>query len=657
MNRNVFFIGEKALIEDNKYFNTSTKEECLAYLKTKTELGLDIETTYKFEGKYGKMEGLSPYTSNIVMLQIGDLNKQFLIDTRVVSIDFLKGILENESITKVGHNLKFEYLHVLHNNGIRLKNLYDTQIAEQIIYCGLTQSFITIPDKKEKITRFSLEALIYIYFKEKVDKNTRLQFLKIKDKPFTITQILYGVDDIIYPLQIKALQEVKLIKKNLGNTLSLEMLFLEVLGNIEYKGLKLNKDAWKKVYESKLIVFKEYEEILNTFVQNNYATSKFINKQLDLFSKELSCNIMWTSSKQVIEFFMYLNACPQEVSKSTKKLSYTVNATVIASSLLTLNKDQPEDVKKFIKDYLRFKELEQSVTTFGISFFKYINPISNRLHTNFKQIKNTGRISSASPNLQNIPSDKRYRECFIPEEGNIYVNCDYSGQETVLLANISGEANIAHLINTGGCMHCFVTRKVYPELMDLTDTEIKQNHPEKRQLVKKANFAIQYGGTGYTIAKNVGITEKEGDDVYNAYFKAFPTLKQYFTKVQNQTIAQGYVLIDTITNRKSYFIPSKNQKEKFSIMKKALNYPVQGAGGSMTKLASIYFYKWIVKNNYLDKVWIVLTVHDELIIECNIDVQTIVKTALEESMLKAADVWCIDVKMKAEAHISDKWEH
>src|SRR5690606_32291906 len=129
------------------------------------------------------------------------------------------------------------------------------------------------------------------------------------------------------------------------------------------------------------------------------------------------------------------------------------------------------------------------------------------------------------------------------------VNCDYSGQETVVLANVSREANIGKLILEGGDMHCFVTKAIYPTLKDLTDDEIKSKHKDKRQIAKAAGFAIQYGGTGFTIAKNLGITEEEGNKVYDAYFKAFPDLRKYFDKVQNITLRQGYVLIDNLTYR------------------------------------------------------------------------------------------------------------
>lgn len=641
---NVYFIGEERIFkEDNIEYTTI--QDCFDSLKDEKVISLDIETTRKFDGKYGDREGLSPYLSKIVMLQIGTLDKQFVIDCRVEKIDILLPLLESEQITKVGHNIKFEYTHILHNHKIRLNNVYDTQIVEQILYCGLPN------------IKFGLKDLNRRYLNVEVDKDTRLEFLKIGSKPFSTKQIMYGAEDIYNPLLIRNKQLIEIDKKDLNSCVDLEMKFLLVLGDIEYKGMYFDKDKWLKIYEKKKILWDKQASILDNYITKYHGNSKFIDRQLDLFNPDIKCNIQWTSSAQVIKFLKIQNACPQEISKSTKKLAYTVNAKILQSSLNDLNKDQPDHLKEFIKQYLNFKELEQSCTTFGKDFFKYINPVTNRVHSNFKQILNTGRISSSGPNLQNIPSEAEYRQCFIaPDDCNI-VNCDYSGQETVVLANVSGEENIGKLILEGGDMHCFVTKAIDPSLKDLSDDEIKSNHKDKRQIAKAAGFAIQYGGNGYTIAKNLGITTEEGDAVYDAYFKAFPDLKNYFTRVQSQTLRQGYVLIDNVTRRKSYFYKPNNGKEKHAIMKKALNYPIQGLSGSMTKYASILYRRWLLENNLQDVIFITNLVHDECNLEVKKEYSELAASKLEEYMIQAANIWCKKIPMKATAVIGNYWGH
>ena len=154
------------------------------------------------------------------MLQVGDLDCQFIIDTRTIDAKpVIETILEN-NITIIGHNLAFEYSHILHNYHLCLKNMYDTMLVEKIIYNGIYQEM-------------SLKKLIERYLKISVNKETRLEFLDIGSKPFTISQIIYGAEDIIYPLKIKSLQTDRIVKYNLKNTVNLEHRFLPVKANIE----------------------------------------------------------------------------------------------------------------------------------------------------------------------------------------------------------------------------------------------------------------------------------------------------------------------------------------------------------------------------------------------------------------------------------------
>lgn len=429
---NIYYIGENNLFD----LNITKIEDCVKYLKNKKVISVDIETTRKFNGKYGKREGLDPYLSKIVMFQIGDLERQYVIDYRCIDINPLKEILESNSIVKVGHNIKFEYKHILHNNGIKLNNVYDTMIVEQILFSGYSPK-LGLKDLNEK------------YLDIEVDKATRLEFLDIKDKPFNKRQIIYGAEDILYPLRIKEFQDIDIIKKELSKCVSLEMLFLQTLGDIEYKGINFNKDIWEATYNKNKEKYSKLLIDLDNYVLENFNDTIFVDKQLDLFTDGLKCAINWGSSKQVISFFKYLGICPQEVSKSTKILSYTVNAKVVKASLKTMNKDIDNVYKNLLDIYLEYKELEQSCTTFGVAFFKYINPITNRLHSNYKQILNTGRISSSNPNLQNIPSNDDFRRAFDSPEGYKIVNADYSGQENICLANTSMDPDILNFYYEG----------------------------------------------------------------------------------------------------------------------------------------------------------------------------------------------------------------
>jgi DNA polymerase I len=634
---NVYYVGESSLFNE---FTNATVEECYNYLKDKKLVSLDIETTYGHGGIYPR-EGLDPFVSKIVMFQIGDSSRQYVIDYRITNISMLLPILTDKTVTVVGQNIKFEYLFMLHHEKIRLNNVYDTMVVEQILFNGLQ------PDA-------SLKGLNKKYLNINVDKGTRLEFLTIGDRPFSKKQIMYGAEDILYPLQIREKQLPDIIKKDLSNCVSLEMLFLEVLGDIEYKGINFDKEIWRRNYEQNHIKYLYLKENLNEWVIEELPYTRFIDRQYDLFAPATKCNINWSSPKQVTDLLEYIDVCPRD--KHTGNL--TANGKVLQASLTSTNKDASNEYKDFIELYLRYKESERSCSTFGIDFFKYVNPVTDRLHSNYKQILNTGRISSSSPNLQNIPSDDGFRSAFTAPQGWKIVNADYSGQEQIILANKSEDKDLISFYEQNlGDMHSFVASKIFPELVGISLDDIKTHHKDKRQIAKAAGFAINYGGNGYTIANNLGISQHIGDEVYSAYFRAFPGLKNYFNRVQKLARERGYILIDPITGRKYWFKYPRSNKAKGEIDRAALNYPIQGEAGGITKLAPILFRRWILENELQDVVFITNLVHDEINVEVREDYAQLAAKNLEICMKKAADKWCTIVPLNADAVITNHWTH
>jgi hypothetical protein len=164
--------------------------------------------------------------------------------------------------------------------------------------------------------------------------------------------------------------------------------------------------------------------------------------------------------------------------------------------------------------------------------------------------------------MQNIPSDNRTRGCFQSEPGNTLIVSDYSGQEQIVLANKSLDTDLLEFYSKGlGDMHSFIASKIFPELSNLTLDEIKDNHKQKRQIAKGAGFAINYGGTGITISQNLNISMEEGENVYKAYFKAFPGLADYFKQEKQRALKLGYIQFNNISGRKC-FIPYFDEFQK-----------------------------------------------------------------------------------------------
>jgi len=322
---------------------------------------------------------------------------------------------------------------------------------------------------------------------------------------------------------------------------------------------------------------------------------------------------------------------------------------------------------------------------------------------------NTGRLSSGQkgapkkgmpqlPNMQNIPSDNRTRGCFQAQPGNILIVSDYSGQEQIVLANKSLDKDLLKFYQQGlGDMHSFIASKIFPELSGLSLDEIKENHKGKRQIAKGAGFAINYGGTGITISQNLNISMEEGEKVYQAYFKAFPGLANYFKQEKQRALSLGYIQFNEISNRKcfipffeeyqklhkeiyqtegfwdsykleksqdsvifkTYFKPKVREyfMKRGDIERMSLNYPIQGSSADITKLAGIYFFRYLREKNLIFKVLLPNVVHDEWIVEAPEELGEEISGVLQECMEKAGELFCKAVKLTAEPCLTKFWKH
>jgi DNA polymerase-1 len=300
------------------------------------------------------------------------------------------------------------------------------------------------------------------------------------------------------------------------------------------------------------------------------------------------------------------------------------------------------------------------------------------------------------PNFQNIPSDEETRSCFVAEEGNTLIGCDYTGQEQIVLVNKCLDENLLEFYRKDlGDMHSFVASKMYPELDGMPLDDIKKKHKDKRQAAKVAGFAINYGGSGRGIADQLGLTIEQGQHIYDSYFNAFPGLKSYFDSAKQFGLKNGYVLISEVTGKKSYvdnydwYMEQKKRIENnafwdgykkhkasntptFRELKKAvqaysmkkgeiermsLNYPIQGESSEITKLSCVLFWNdYLVPKNLLFTVKFVNTIHDENLIECPQSLAEECANALQDAMEKAGSKFCKTVPLKADPCIAPFWK-
>jgi DNA polymerase I-like protein with 3'-5' exonuclease and polymerase domains len=653
-------------------YSMATVEEALEYLNNLEVIAYDSETT-----------GFDPYLTELISIQLGNEERQYVIDTNTINISLFKTLLETKEL--IMHNAKFDLKFLYHKKIVPTK-IFDSFLVERILTTGIDTA------------RRSLDAVTYKYCKVELDKSIRSN---IHREGLSSRVIKYAADDVKYLHQIKRKQEVALNEKNLTRTASLDNEFVKVLAYIEYCGMYLNPVDWQKKCDDDIKDMKAIKDKLDKFILDNRDKyPQFVNNQLSFFDEGISCKINWNSEKQVIPLFKSLGIDTLTKDKETGLMKDSIDKKVLG----------PQRKKhELVGVYLEYKENQKEVSTYGENWFNYINKVTGRIHSNYTQIMNTGRLSSGQkgvlrkgipqlPNMQNIPSDNRTRGCFQAQPGNLLIVSDYSGQEQIVLANKSMDKDLLDFYSQGlGDMHSFIASKIFPELSSLSLDDIKEKHKNKRQIAKGAGFAINYGGTGITIAQNLNISLEEGEEVYKAYFKAFPGLANYFKKEKQQALSLGYIQFNEISNRKcfipffedyqklhkkiygtegfwdqykleksqdstifrSYFKPKVREyfMKRGDIERMSLNYPIQGSSADITKLAGVYFFRYLIENDLLFKVLLPNVVHDEWIVEAPENIAEAMSSKLQECMETAGLMFCKTVKLKAEPCVTFYWKH
>ena len=245
------------------------------------------------------LKGFDFLTKKMIMFQIGDDENQFVIDTRHVSIEPLRSVLESKDITKILHNVKFDYKFILKWADIKLENIWDSMLIDQTIHCG------------KYTVRYSLKELCRRYLDVELDKETRNQFIGLTGQPFRDDQIVYGAKDVAYLIQIQKIQAQALEKHKLVKVAELENSVALSFADIEYNGIRLDTETWKSIAEDSKIDVVQYEKTLDNFIMNDPKFSSFINYnvQSDLFiplDEIRKVIVKWSSPTQVLKVFQII---------------------------------------------------------------------------------------------------------------------------------------------------------------------------------------------------------------------------------------------------------------------------------------------------------------------------------------------------------------
>ena len=595
---------------------SSSLNDCIEYLQQLDYVGLDTET-----------EGFDPYTKKLLLLQVGNKEIQYVINCLDIDISPLKEVLESKII--LIHNAQFDWRFMNHY-GIDIKNIYDTFLAE----CILTTGY----DSDDRDT--SLKGVAKKYCNVELDKSIRGDI----HKGLTEAVIEYAARDIEFLEDIMNAQLVEINKWDLRRVLDLENRAVRVFSKMIYTGIAFDKHKLKEVTDELVVINTNLiEQLDNIIVEeaiNKPKLKKFTKIQYDMFDKVRGTTINWSSPAQKT---FVLNALG-------------INVTSVDDKTLQFNKTKHKIIPLFI-EYSKYAKLTSS---FGKELLTFINPVSQRIHSNIWQILKTGRISMSEPNLQQIPAHstlgRKIKACFIPREGYKLVSADYSGFELRIIAELSQDNLWVNTFKEDKDLHSILCCETF----NIPIEEVKNPFPPKpdisyRFLQKTLNFGLSYGMSKYKFADTAQISVNEADKIIKRFFSKVPKVEEFLNMLAKTAVYLGYIRTDLHYKRIRWF--PKLDKEVFKTVgeteRAGKNSIPQGVNANTTKQALIDLQEIIDKNNY--PVYLLLSIHDEIITECREDFIDTWKNILEDTMIKAAQIVIKTIPVKVDSVVSDYW--
>ena len=537
-------------------------------LMKQTSVCFDTETT-----------GLNPLTAELVGIAFSwEKGKGFYLpfpenqEEAQTLIEQLRPFFESETIEKIGQNLKYD-IKVLAKYKVEVKGkLFDTMLAHYLINPDMRHNMEVLAETYLNYTPVSIEALI-----GKKGKNQ----LSMRDVPLE-EQTEYAVEDADITLQLKEHFQNELGEANTQKLFDeIEIPLLRVLADMELEGINLNGDFLNSLsseLETDIAKLEAsiYEEAGEQF---NIASPKQLGEIL--FGK------------------MNLVAKP----KKTKTGQYSTAEDVLSY----LAKDH-----KIIADVLAYRGLAKLKSTYVDALPNQVESSTKRVHTDYMQtVAATGRLSSNNPNLQNIPirteRGREVRKAFIPKDKDyVLLAADYSQIELRIIAALSEEETMITAFKNGEDIHASTASKVF-------NVPLEEVTREQRGNAKTVNFGIIYGVSAFGLSNQTDLSRSEAKELIDTYYQTYPKLRNYMSEQVDFARDNGYV--QTVLGRRRYLkdINSRNAVVRGGAERNAVNAPIQGSAADIIKLAMIRIHQKLSEGKFKSKM--LLQVHDELVFD------------------------------------------
>ncbi|MEE1057750.1 MAG: DNA polymerase I [Treponema sp.] len=595
------------LEELQNYINLIEENEKIVAFDCETT-SLDTLNTqlvgFSLSSQAGKGIYVPLYTSNLFE------NLDFIPQEK--ALEQIARLFNNPQVTVILHNGKFDYK-VLRNNGIKINNnkvsckLVDTMIAEWLLNSDKTgKNSYSLEYLAE--TKLGLKGIEY---EDLVPKGQTFADLPV-EKAYP-----YAAEDADFTFQLWQKLEPQLKSQNLYELFtSTEMRLMPLLAEMEIQGIHLDSQT---LYDYNKELTIGIEDIQNKI----YST---VGHAFNIASPKQLQEVLFT----------------ERGLKPTKKTKtgYSTDTSVLEELALY------DPVPKMILEY---RELAKLQSTY-VETLPSMCDKNERIHTDFIQTGTaTGRLSCREPNLQNIPvrneAGRKIRSAFTATPGTILISADYSQIELVVLAHLSQDKNMCNAFISGTDVHKATAALIF----GVPQEEVT---PQMRRTAKTINFGVIYGMSAFRLANDLGISRTQAAEFIENYFKTYSSVNDFINSTIQKTEETGFV--QTIFGRKRHIanINSKNKLEKSGAERMAVNTPVQGSAADIVKKAMLDVSKALEEENTQAK--LILQVHDELLVECPDNPQTIEKTIsiIKEKMENAVK---LNVPLKVSIEYGKNW--
>ena len=599
----------------HKYTTIYTAEELhrvVAEISTASHFCFDLETT-----------GLDMFGDRIVGLSLAireheawyipfghnaDVRPRNEIEAEYASI--LRPLFENESIAKVGQNMKFDIL-FLRALGISVKGMkWDTMLLHYLLDAESRHGMNAMAERYLNYSPIEIETLIGRGAKQlTMDMIGVERIAEYAAEDADVTLQLYNV---LLPLIEKEPSLLTLYR-------TIEEPMIDVLADMEWEGVRIDS-----------VALQNYSATLS---QKLAA----IEEQIREVSGEREINI--NSSRQLGEL-LFAKMRITDKPKMTKTKQFCTDEEYLQSFA---------GEHKVVDLILEYRGVKKLLSTYVDSLPSLVNPITGHIHTSYNQaVTATGRLSSANPNLQNIPVrddlGRPIRSAFVPsDDRHELLSADYSQVELRLMAHLSGDENLCEAFREGKDIHAATAARIFKK-------PIEEVTSEERRRAKTANFGIIYGISAFGLSQRLRIPRSEAKQLIEGYFESYPKVKEYMDNVVNNAREKGYV--ETLFGRRRYLadIDSRNANARSLAERNAINAPIQGTAADIMKIAMVGVARRFKAEGVRSR--ITMQVHDEIVVDLLRSEREMVEQIVREEMEGAAN---LSIPLTAECGVGENW--